>query len=120
MIKSSSLNGCRDYVGNWSHLEAAEKVCAEDSTQPWSGEKSSGTSSSRRGSLPGRLLCKYERYLCNKYLLIFVISLMSLVYELLCPALKLRAAFVPQEECAGSYIVCLEWIENAKTPVLCF
>lgn len=39
MIQSSSLNECRDYVGNWSHLEAAEKVCTEDSTQPWSGKR---------------------------------------------------------------------------------
>lgn len=78
MIKSSSLNGCRDYVGNWSHLEAAEKVCTEDSPQPWSGEKRSGASSSRRGPLPSRLLCKHARYLCNKYWFIFVISLMCM------------------------------------------
>lgn len=97
MTKSSSFNGCRNYVGNWSHLEAAEKVCSEDFTQPWSGEKRSGAPSSRRSPLPGRLLCKYERYLCNKYQYIFVLSLISLEYELLCPVLKLRAAFVPQE-----------------------
>lgn len=78
MTKSSSLNGCRDYVGNWSHLEAAEKVCTEDSPQPWSGKKRSGASSSRRGPLPNRLLCKHERYVCNKHWFIFVVSLMCM------------------------------------------
>lgn len=101
MIKSSCFNGCRNYVGNWSHLEAAEKVCSEDFTQPRSGEKRSGAPSSRRSPLPGRLLCKYERYFCNKYQYIFAISLMSLVIELLSPVLQLRTASVPQGSMQG-------------------
>lgn len=101
ITKISSFNGCRNYVGYWSHLETAEKVCSEDFAQPWSGEKRSGAPSSRGSPLPGRLLCKHERYLYNKYLYICVISLTSLVHELLCPVLKLRAAFVPQESVQG-------------------
>lgn len=121
MIKTSSFNECRNYVGNWSHLEAAEKVCSEDFTQPWSGEKRSGTPSSRRSPLLGRLLCKYERYFCNKYQYIFVISLMSLVYGLLCPVLKLRAAFVPQDSTQG--LTLSVWnglkMQNPQS-ILCF
>lgn len=121
MMNSSSFNGCRNYVGNWSHLEAAEKVCSEDFTQPWPGEKRSGVPSARRSPLPGRLLCKYERYFCNNYQHIFAISPMSLVYELLCPVLKLRAAFVPRESVQGLTLSVWNGLKmQSHQSILCF
>lgn len=81
MVKNSSLYGLRDYVGHWSHVEAAEEVCTEDSTQPGSGEERSGTTSARGGPPPAGVLCKFERYLCDKHQFVSVIGPMSLVYH---------------------------------------
>lgn len=81
MIKNSFFHGRRDYVGHRSHMEAAEEVCTEDSPQPGPGEERSGTTSARRGPAPAGILCKFERYPCDKYQLISVIGLMSLVYH---------------------------------------
>lgn len=122
MIKSSCFNGCRNYVGNWSHLEAAEKVCSEDFTQPRSGEKRSGAPSSRRSPLPGRLLCKYERYFCNKYQYIFAVNLMSLVIELFLLSWNWGQLLFPTGVCRVFHCLCgMDW--KCKAPsrlILCF
>lgn len=52
---------------------------------------------------------------------IFAVILMSLVYELLCPVLKLRAAFVPQGKVQG--LTLSVWNElkmQSHQSILCF